>query len=421
MGFNLSKRPNVKIGINLADYCFTAERLGVHVSSVRAVDAVESAGSGFLARTKRPKILFEGHYFYKFLKRKNLHTTAAREIPTIAYRKWTKRHYFGREKEYQRLAAATEFCHRHGVSDGLALVSASWGRFQVMGANYRVCGYRTVEEFVEDMFEDEANHLNAFIEYLENTDLVDDLQRADADHRNVDAWRGLARGYNGKGYVRNRYHIKMRNAAVRFRRLNVDCADYVADAADPAAPETVMPSGHVANAGEDGFQNTSLDDRFTGGEKDSSADPSASSISSTSANSLSEDTQPLVDQNQTSSAEDVSRAENTEAGDAVPEEESRLPSFAQVNEKATQIGDAGEQLGRVPGFSKISWGSVIHQLWKQILIVLSMGLLWIKENPIIAGIIGIVIVALAVTSVWSWVESKRRQHERKKIDKNGVH
>lgn len=260
MKFDLSKRPGVKTGIQLSDYCDAGERLDVNVYTIRAVDAVESAGGGFLSRSKRPKILFEGHYFYKFLKRKGLHKQGLSEIPTICYRRWTKRHYKGREAEYGRLAAATEFCHRHKISDEWALRSASWGRFQIMGENFRKAGFGTVQQFVEAMFQSEANHLAAFAEYIDRSHLDDELIKADRNPGNLKAWRAFARGYNGPGYRRNRYGVKLRAAALKFRKTRYDCKQETSDVAE------ILPSDRSTNPAEEGFENTSLDNRYEEGE-----------------------------------------------------------------------------------------------------------------------------------------------------------
>lgn len=249
--FNLSKRANPKIGITMQGFCATAKELRVGVAEIRTVDEVESAGSGFLSASQRPKILVEGHYIYALLRPLGLAQKAAQIEPSVCYPKWTKRYYIGREGEYSRLAKATELCHRLGVSDAIALKATSWGRFQIMGENYKLAGFNSVEQFVEAMFQDEALHLAAFARYLVSTHLDDELR----SH----LWAKLARGYNGPGYMRNNYPAKLGAAFNRFSRVSIDCSLY---AQSNLHVVQALPGERAKDPDVTGFENTSLDDRY---------------------------------------------------------------------------------------------------------------------------------------------------------------
>ncbi len=48
-----------------------------------------------------------------------------------------------------------------------ALMSTSWGQFQVMGENWKQLGYASVQEFVEQQFASESYQLEAFIRFIE--------------------------------------------------------------------------------------------------------------------------------------------------------------------------------------------------------------------------------------------------------------
>lgn len=85
-----------------------------------------------------------------------------------------------------------------------ALESASWGRFQIMGFNYRSAGYTTLANFVLAMFQSEANHLIAFVNFIKAQGLAEALANKD--------WAAFAAGYNGPAYNSNRYDLKMREA-----------------------------------------------------------------------------------------------------------------------------------------------------------------------------------------------------------------
>lgn len=251
MPFNLSKRPNVKIGIDMSDFCLASEMSGLPISRIRAVDEVESAGSGFLSQSNRPKILFEGHLFYRELAKLGLAEKGRAIDPTIVYPKWTKDHYIGRNGEYARLAKATEICKKLKVDDDLALRSTSWGRYQILGSNYKAAGFDSVEAFVEAMFLDEDNHLEAFLTYLDNTGL-DELLRSGNYER-------FAAKYNGPGYKRNAYQIKIPNAVRKFDKQKIDCSSVK----DGVHVVEAMPGIRFGDPAEDGFENTSLDERHT--------------------------------------------------------------------------------------------------------------------------------------------------------------
>ena len=52
--------------LELADLAMVAEEAGIELAALRAVVAVEAAGSGF-DKEGRPKILFEPHIFWRLL------------------------------------------------------------------------------------------------------------------------------------------------------------------------------------------------------------------------------------------------------------------------------------------------------------------------------------------------------------------
>jgi len=181
-----------------SDYILASQALGVEVAVVKAVAEVESRGSGFL-ESGRPKILFEGHKFSKFTQRK--YDSAE---PTISYRKWTREHYLGGEREYERFFIASALDHKQ------ALRSTSWGKFQIMGFNFGLCGYSNVESFVHDMELSEGLQLLAFVKFIENSNLAKYLKKKQ--------WAKFARGYNGKGYKKNNYDVKLKNAYEKYKR-----------------------------------------------------------------------------------------------------------------------------------------------------------------------------------------------------------
>lgn len=185
--------------LNENDFKNAAQNLGCEIAAIKAVAEVESPKSGFLP-SGRPTILFEAHIFSKFTNHKY-------DIshPHISSKKWNKSLYKGGESEYNRLEEAIK------LDRIAALKSASWGKFQVMGFNFEICGWLDVETFVNDMYISEGKHLKAFVGFIKSNKLDKHLR-----DRN---WEKFALGYNGPGYKQNNYHIKMKNAYEKYAKL----------------------------------------------------------------------------------------------------------------------------------------------------------------------------------------------------------
>lgn len=173
---------------------------GVPVARLKAVLAVESSGDGFLS-DGRPKILFEGHQFWKHLQKCGIDPRQERPgNEDILYPRWTKKHYQGGSGEHDRLHRACL------INEDSALMSTSWGLGQVMGFNHKTCGYDDVHSFVEAMKSGVDAQVRAFLAYIENSGLWEYLQ---GDEANYEAF---ARGYNGPGWKKNNYAAKLRRA-----------------------------------------------------------------------------------------------------------------------------------------------------------------------------------------------------------------
>lgn len=181
----------------------TARGLGLEPCALAAVCEVESAGDGFLP-DGRPKILFEGQVFWRELKKAGLDPARyAGSQPDIIYPQWTKEHYQGGGREYDRLKRAQK------IHEDAALKSASWGAFQIMGFNHALCGFDRVHDFAQAMGGGYPAQLKALGGFLAARGLVRPLK--------VHDWSAFARGYNGPGYAANRYDEKLRRAYEKCR------------------------------------------------------------------------------------------------------------------------------------------------------------------------------------------------------------
>lgn len=178
-------------GITDADYQAAATSLGVEVEVILAVSQVETMGDAFEERG-RPRILFERHFFHRFTDGEY-----DDEYPVISNAKGGE---YGRfSVQYDKLEQA------YGLDPEAALKSASWGRFQIMGANHRAAGFATVTQFVIALTQSEAAHLTAFVSFVKsNASMLEALRKKD--------WAGFAKRYNGPGYAKRGYDKHLEKA-----------------------------------------------------------------------------------------------------------------------------------------------------------------------------------------------------------------
>lgn len=179
-----------------ADIQLAAEQLGIDVASIRAVDEVESRGSGFLP-DGRVRILFERHKFHAFTKGQ-----FSAEHPDISNPK-AGGYGKGGEHQYARFSKAFQ------LDPDAAMRSASWGRYQIMGFNFKAAGFDNVGQFVDAMKVSEGSQLIAFVNVIKSWGLTGELRNKD--------WAGFARQYNGAAYKKNKYDTKMAAAYEKFK------------------------------------------------------------------------------------------------------------------------------------------------------------------------------------------------------------
>lgn len=183
-----------------SDLIAAAERLGVPLASIKAVNEVESRGRGFLP-DGRPVILFERHVFWKQLVAHDVDPAQYGERPAILSRQ--RGGYAGGAAEYVRLAYAMQ------IHAAAAQEAASWGSFQIMGYHWKALGFTDIESFVATQHRSEGDQLATFTAFV----LTDA-----ALHRALKAkkWAQFARLYNGPAYAENLYDIKLARAYARF-------------------------------------------------------------------------------------------------------------------------------------------------------------------------------------------------------------
>lgn len=179
------------------DFKIVADELGVEVAAIKAVVVIEAgkAMKGFYAPGV-PVVNFDNSMYRIYAsKAPNRSGDKNAKVPAglsgYALREWTQ------------LTNA-----RRVNSDG-ADMGTFWGMFQIGGFNYKLCGFKTVKEFVDTMSESEFSQLEIFAKFITASGMLNDLKNKN--------WANFARKYNGTSYRARGYHTKMANAYKRFK------------------------------------------------------------------------------------------------------------------------------------------------------------------------------------------------------------
>lgn len=211
-------RPALSDALTTRDYAAAAAALGCSPRQIRAVVAVEAAGSGFTThRGERvPKLLFEPHLFY----RNSGAYPVSRVAPHLSRRSWRpgtynqlggRRLVRGEDAQHVRLEQAValdaHFSAGGAVRDA-ALASCSWGIGQVLGSHWRSLGYGSLQAFVNAQYT-AAGQLDTFVRFVRANGLADELRRVDGRPANA---RPFARRYNGPAYAVHGYDRRIARA-----------------------------------------------------------------------------------------------------------------------------------------------------------------------------------------------------------------
>lgn len=150
--------------------------------------SVETSGCGYLP-DRRPKILFERHYFSRLTKGR--YDASHPDISAPSYGGYGE----GGAHQYARLEAAIK------LDKEAALKSASWGLGQIMGENYQAAGFISVDTMVEAMVDAEDAQLKCIVKFIEAKGMAPFLRKRD--------WTEFAKRYNGPKYAENHYDTKL--------------------------------------------------------------------------------------------------------------------------------------------------------------------------------------------------------------------
>jgi hypothetical protein len=163
-------------------------QLGVEAPALWAVLTVETSGCGFLP-DRRPKILFERHWFSKL-------TNGQFDAQDADVSNPTQGGYgAGGAHQYDRLARAM------ALDRTAALKSTSWGLGQVMGFNATKVGFANVNALVSASQESEDKQLSAMVAFITQANIAAHLRSGD--------WAAFAYSYNGSDFQKNKYDEKL--------------------------------------------------------------------------------------------------------------------------------------------------------------------------------------------------------------------
>jgi hypothetical protein len=162
------------------DFLRAADRLGCSRAVIRAVAEVEAPRGAFEFAEEgggywRPTILFERHYFSRLtsgrfdglrVPDKPLPKPPKKDTWIISYP--TGGGYGLYADQHTKLDYAATVGVRKGYPStrDAALKSCSWGMFQIMGLYHSEAGHETIQSFVNAMFRDAGDHLDAFVSVI---------------------------------------------------------------------------------------------------------------------------------------------------------------------------------------------------------------------------------------------------------------
>ncbi len=176
--------------ITEGEYKILAADFKLPISSIKAIDSVESNGQGFDLKTGKIKIQFEPSYFKK--------------ISRLVKGLWSTNKVDIQIKEWQAFNDAFK------KNPKAAMESTSIGRMQVMGIHWKRLGFNSVNEMWDFAKISESNQLWLGLKFIQT-----DPKLYTAVKNKV--WKTVAYLYNGSNYWIKGYDKKLEAAEIKFR------------------------------------------------------------------------------------------------------------------------------------------------------------------------------------------------------------
>jgi hypothetical protein len=183
------------------DFLDIALVYNIEYAALQAVCEVEARNTGFTSANALI-CLYEPHIAYKYTSG----TVRAKLVKAgLAYPKQGTKPY--PRTSYPRIDKCAEI-----AGEEVACLATSWGLPQMMGFNFKSCGYSSALEMVKAFAESEYNQVKAMVKFIQsNPTMFNALEKHD--------WAGFAKRYNGPAYKQNKYDQKLAKAYAYWKTM----------------------------------------------------------------------------------------------------------------------------------------------------------------------------------------------------------
>lgn len=180
------------------DFLAAAWLLKCDIKAIKSVAKVESGRDGAFLNNEEdepPVILYERHYFHKLTHGLYDGYRLSGVDKAYSYLSSKKPGGYGPVFiQHRKLQEAIEIGKTKSepfninqpvklisLTRNAALMSCSWGLFQIMGANFKRCGYDDLQRFINAMYRSVQDHLRAFTMFIRSdgrlVDAIRDIER----------------------------------------------------------------------------------------------------------------------------------------------------------------------------------------------------------------------------------------------------
>lgn len=200
-----------------ADYQAAANEIGCETEVIKAIEKIESGGRTGFDERNRPIILYERHVFSRNTQPPGKYDRAYPDISSckgyslkrkddVINEQEQRQNYYAvsSDANYKRLAKAYQ------LDRDAALKACSWGKFQVLGENFKELGFTSVRHMVDAHVKGQAGHLQAFVGFVKSKGMQIAMKEKN--------WEKIARAYNGKSFKKFKYDERIQKAYEDLKR-----------------------------------------------------------------------------------------------------------------------------------------------------------------------------------------------------------